>query len=38
VDNLNPTGYPQVVEESVNGSVQRAYSYGLQRIGDANTK
>jgi len=32
VDDLNPTGYAQVVEESVNGSVQRAYSYGLQRI------
>jgi RHS repeat-associated protein len=32
VDDLNPTGYAQVVEESVNGSVQRAYSYGLQCI------
>ena len=32
VDDLNPTGYAQVVEESVNGSVQRSYSYGLQRI------
>jgi RHS repeat-associated protein len=32
VDDLNPTGYTQVVEESVNGSVQRFYSYGLQRI------
>jgi RHS repeat-associated protein len=32
VDDLNPTGYAQVVEESINGSVQRAYSYGLQRI------
>jgi hypothetical protein len=30
VDDLNPTGYAQVVEESVNGSAQRAYSYGLQ--------
>jgi RHS repeat-associated protein len=29
---LNPTGYAQVVEESVNGSIQRSYSYGLQRI------
>jgi YD repeat-containing protein len=33
VDDLNPTGYAQVVEEMANGSVQRAYSYGLQRIG-----
>jgi RHS repeat-associated protein len=32
VDDLNPTGYAQVVEETVNNSVQRAYSYGLQRI------
>jgi RHS repeat-associated protein len=32
VDDLNPTGYAQVVEESTNGSVQRSYSYGLQRI------
>jgi RHS repeat-associated protein len=32
VDDLNPTGYAQVVEETVNSSVQRAYSYGLQRI------
>jgi RHS repeat-associated protein len=32
VDDLNPTGYAQVVEEIVNSSVQRAYSYGLQRI------
>jgi RHS repeat-associated protein len=32
VDDLNPTGYAQVIEESVNGSVQRSYSYGLQRI------
>jgi RHS repeat-associated protein len=32
VDDMNPTGYAQVVEETVNGSVQRAYSYGLQRI------
>jgi RHS repeat-associated protein len=32
VDDLNPTGYSQVVEEIVAGSVQRSYSYGLQRI------
>jgi RHS repeat-associated protein len=32
VDDLNPTGYPQVVEEVVNGAVQRTYTYGLQRI------
>jgi RHS repeat-associated protein len=30
VDDLNPTGYPQVVEET--GSVERTYTYGLQRI------
>ena len=32
VDDLNPTGYAQVLEETVNGSVQRSYSYGLRRI------
>ena len=32
VDDLNPTGYAQVMEEIVNGSVQREYTYGLQRI------
>jgi RHS repeat-associated protein len=32
VDDLNPTGYSQVVEELVGGAVQRAYTYGLQRI------
>ena len=32
VDDLNPTGYPQVVEELVNGAVARIYTYGLQRI------
>ena len=33
VDDLNPTGYPQVVDElSAGGSVQREYTYGLQRI------
>jgi RHS repeat-associated protein len=32
VDDLNPTGYAQVVEEIVGGAVQRAYTYGVQRI------
>jgi RHS repeat-associated protein len=32
VDDLNPTGYPQVVEELVNGAPQRTYTYGRQRI------
>jgi RHS repeat-associated protein len=32
VDDLNPTGYPQVVEELTNGAVSRTYTYGLQRI------
>jgi RHS repeat-associated protein len=33
VDDLNPTGYPQVVEElNGGGAVQRQYTYGLQRI------
>ncbi len=32
VDDLNPTGYPQVVEELTGGSVTRQYTYGLQRI------
>ena len=30
VDDLNPTGYAQVVEET--GATQRTYTYGLQRI------
>jgi len=35
VDDLNPTGYPQVVEElSGAGVVQRQYTYGLQRISE----
>ena len=35
VDDLNPTGYPQVVEElNSSGAVQRQYSYGLQRISE----
>jgi len=32
VDDLNPTGYSQVVEELTNGSVSRTYTYGLQRV------
>jgi RHS repeat-associated protein len=32
VDDLNPTGYTQVVEELTNGAVSRTYTYGLQRI------
>jgi RHS repeat-associated protein len=32
VDDLNPTGYEQVVEELVGGALQRTYTYGLQRI------
>jgi RHS repeat-associated protein len=34
IDTLNPTGYPQVVEETVNGVVQRQYTYGHQRISE----
>lgn len=32
VDDLNPTGYPQVVEET--GSAPRTYTYGLQRVNE----
>jgi RHS repeat-associated protein len=32
VDDLNPTGYAQVVEET--GGVNRTYTYGLQRISE----
>ena len=36
VDDLNPTGYPQVVEElNSAGVVQRQYTYGLQRISES---
>jgi RHS repeat-associated protein len=35
VDDVNPTGLPQVVEETVNGVVQRQYSYGLQLISES---
>jgi RHS repeat-associated protein len=34
VDDLNPTGYPQVVEELVGGAVTRQYTYGFQRISE----
>jgi RHS repeat-associated protein len=34
VDDLNPTGYGQVIEEVVGGAVQREYTYGLQRISE----
>jgi RHS repeat-associated protein len=32
VDNLNPTGYPQIFDELSGGAVTRTYTYGLQRI------
>jgi RHS repeat-associated protein len=32
VDDLNPTGYAQVVEELAGTSVSRTYTYGRQRI------
>lgn len=32
LDDLNPTGVPQVVDELTNGAVSRTYTYGLQRI------
>ena len=32
IDTQNPTGYAQVIDELVNGSVTRTYAYGLQRI------
>jgi len=32
VDMQNPTRLPQVMDETVNGSVTRTYAYGLQRI------
>jgi hypothetical protein len=34
VDGLNPTGYAQVIEEVAAGTVQREYTYGLQRISE----
>jgi RHS repeat-associated protein len=32
VDDLNPTGYAQVLDELSGGAVMRTYTYGLQRI------
>ena len=32
VDDLTPTGYPQVAEEIVNGAVLAQYTYGRLRI------
>jgi RHS repeat-associated protein len=37
IDDLSPTGYPQVVEELVNGQVSRQYTYGLERINELQT-
>ena len=34
VDALNPTGYSQVLDELVNGSVVKTYTYGMQRISE----
>ena len=34
VDDLNPTGLPQVVDELVGGAVTRQYTYGLDRISE----
>jgi RHS repeat-associated protein len=34
VDDLNPTGYPQVFDELTGSSVTRTYTYGLQRISE----
>jgi RHS repeat-associated protein len=33
-DDVNPTGLPQVFEESVDGVLQRTYTYGFQRISE----
>jgi RHS repeat-associated protein len=35
VDDMNPTGYAQVVEELVGGAVTRQYTYGRQRISES---
>jgi YD repeat-containing protein len=34
VDDKNPTGLPQVLDELVNGSATRTYAYGRQRISE----
>ena len=36
VNDKNPTGYAQVVEEVVSGSVQRTYTYGRTASAKAN--
>jgi RHS repeat-associated protein len=33
-DDVNPTGYPQVLDELTGGAVTRTYTYGLQRISE----
>jgi RHS repeat-associated protein len=33
-DDVNPTGYPQVLEEVIGGVAARTYTYGLQRISE----
>lgn len=37
VDTQNPTGYAQVVDELVSGTVTRTYAYGLERISENQT-
>ena len=37
VDTKNPTGYAQVVDEVVSGTVTRTYAYGLERISENQT-
>jgi hypothetical protein len=34
VDTLNPTGLPEIMDGTVNGSVTRTYAYGLSRISE----
>ena len=34
VDDLNPMGYAQVIDELTGGAVSRIYTYGLQRINE----
>jgi hypothetical protein len=34
IDDVNPTGYPQVMDERASGSVTRSYAYGLKRISE----
>jgi RHS repeat-associated protein len=37
MDTQNPTGYAQVVDELVGGTVTRSYRYGLERISESQT-